>query len=179
MIDTNFLNTVVEASTDTAPTTNREPLPEGYYEVVVSNRETPEWIPTTRNVKDKLTGVSKPTKFYELVLYYKVVEGEFAGRLLRDKLTSHPNISWSIPNFLNAIGVPNAPNGDIPTICEGKILKVRVVNKAVVTEEVDQETGGTKEVTNIYNNIKGTFRSAHYVEPTEQDYDLNELFTVK
>lgn len=138
------------------------PIPEGEYNVRI--KEVSPWIETKKTIKvilrdedgkalkndkgENLTELVKDCVYYNCNVKLEVVGGEHDGRLIFHNLSTHPNMPFSIPNFLYGIGMDELTaaevNKTVGTECIAKVVidsyDKKVVNKDTGLEETVQRT---------------------------------------
>lgn len=165
--------------------TNFEPLPEGEYTLRV--KEVDEWKPTTKTIqviqrdengnaiKDEkgknLTETVPNCTFYNCNVRFEVVGGEYDGRLIFHNLTTHPNMSWSIDNFLYAIGLKELTASEIKNACVGKECIGNVYIDSYDKTVQNRDTGIDEVVSRKVNRI----RSLKPLETPKNETDLNDV----
>lgn len=148
--------------------TNFDPIPEGDYRLRVNSIE--PWKSTTKTIsvilKDENGNVLKDEKgnditetvpnceFYNCIVKFEVVGGEYNGRLIFHNLTTHPNIDWNIPNFLYALGVPELSAGQIQNSCKNLECEGHVFIDSYDKTVQNKETGIDEIVKKSINRIK-------------------------
>ena len=160
------------------------PIPEGEY--LVKIKEVSPWKEDKKNIKvilrdeegralkdekgENITELVKDCKLYNCNIKLEVVEGDYAGRLLFHNLTTHPNMPFSIPNFLYGIGLDELPAGEI-----NKTVGYQCIAKVVIDSYdktvVNKETGLEETVEKLKNAIK-SFKPAE-VENNDLDKDAD------
>lgn len=120
-----------------------ELIPNGNYTVVIM--EIGDWKST---VKKSLTLKPSGEKVTDVTIYnanvkMKIISGDYEGRWLFDNVTTHPNIPWSVPGFVHALGAEKIKLSELKTL-EGRSCKVSV-KKASYTR-TNKETGLDEEV---------------------------------
>lgn len=138
------------------------PIPEGEYNVRI--KEVSPWTETKKTIKvilrdedgkalkndkgENLTELVKDCVYYNCNVKLEVVGGEYDGRLIFHNLSTHPNMPFSIPNFLYGIGMDELTaaevNKTVGTECIAKVVidsyDKKVVNKDTGLEETVQRT---------------------------------------
>lgn len=147
---------------------NFEPLPDGDYKLRV--KEIEPWKASTKTIQviqrdengnaikdDKgknLTETVPNCTFYNCNVKFEVVGGEYDGRLIFHNLTTHPNMSWSIDNFLYAIGLKELTASQIQTSCVGKECMGNVYTDTYDKIVQNKDTGIDETVQRKVNRIK-------------------------
>lgn len=147
---------------------NYDPIPDGEYKLRV--KDVDPWKESIKNIKvilrdengnvledekgNKQTEMVNNCKFYNCMVRFEIVEGQYAGRIIFHNLTTHPNMSWSIDNFLYALGLKELTASEIQTACKGKecIGNVYIDEYEKVTQ--NKETGLDETTTKKVNRIK-------------------------
>lgn len=131
------------------------PIPEGKYTVRV--KEITEWKESKKDVKviirdedgkplldekgERVTELQKDCVFYNANVKFEIVGGEYEGRMLFHNLTTHPNMDFSISNFLYAIGKSELSAAEIPTECLKAVCEATVIVTTYEKKTVDKDTG--------------------------------------
>ena len=111
--------------------------------ITVKNKETGE---TIQNVE-----IANCTVF---ITIKDLQNHAYDGRVLRYNLTTHPNMGWNIPNFLNAVGVQECSLAELSNVIMGKYLKVTVGVDNYMKKVIDKNTGIESEQERTYNTVK-------------------------
>lgn len=111
--------------------------------VTVKNRETGE---TTPNVEIANCNVHITIQDLENHVY--------DGRVLRYNLTTHPNMGWNIPNFLNAVGIQECSLAELSNLIMGRPVKITVGIDSYNKKVVDKNTGIETLEPRQFNNVK-------------------------
>ena len=139
---------------------NYDPIPEGDYRLRV--KEVEPWKSTTKTIsvilKDEkgnnVTETVPICEFYNCIVKFEVVGGEYNGRLIFHNLTTHPNMDWNIPNFLYALGVPELSAGQIQNSCKNLECEGHVFIDSYDKTVQNKETGIDEIVKKSINRIK-------------------------
>lgn len=147
---------------------NFEPIPDGDYRLRV--KEIDPWKKQTKTIQviqrdengnaikdDKgknLTETVPNCEFYNANVKFEVVGGEFDGRLIFHNLTTHPNMDWSIANFLFAIGLNELMPSQIQGLCVGKECMGNVYTDSYNKIVQNKDTGIDETVARKVNRIK-------------------------
>lgn len=151
--------------------TEYSPIPEGQYKLRV--KEVTPWQKETKNLNvivrdesgnalvdakgEKLRQMIPNCEFYNATVKFEVVGGEYNGRLIFHNITTHPNMTFSIPSFLYGIGLDNISAAEIQSLAVGKMclgnVKIDVYNKKVQ----NKETGLVEEQPKNINRIKSLY----------------------
>lgn len=147
---------------------NYDPIPEGDYLLKV--KEIDPWKEVIKNIKviqrdedgnvikdengKNVTETVNNCKFYNCNVRFEVVEGDYAGRLIFHNLTTHPNMSWSIPNFLWGLGLTELAASEIQKACVGKECFGHVVIEDYEKTVQNKETGLDETTTKEVNKVK-------------------------
>ena len=147
---------------------NFDPIPEGEYKLRV--KEIDPWKESKKTIKvilkdengnalkdekgQNLTETVDNCLFYNCTVKFEVIEGEYAGRMIFHNLTTHPNMSFSIDNFLYAIGIPEISAGQIQSSCIGKECIGNVIIGTYTRTVQNKTTGIDEEVERNINRIK-------------------------
>lgn len=134
------------------------PIVDGDYEVEVVEIKGPEQV-SLQNVSVKARDVEgriiKGQKtvlpqldFVRFNVTLKIVGGEFDGRRIWTKLTTHPDYVWLLKGFVFATGQTDISLSSLPTLV-GSRVKVNTTTSAqtYTKVEVDPETALETEVT--------------------------------
>lgn len=148
--------------------TSFEPVPEGEYTLRV--KEVDPWKESIKTIKviqrdekgnaikdekgNNVTETVKDCKFYNCNVRFEIVGGEYDGRLIFHNLTTHPNMSWSIPNFLYALNLKELMASQIQTSCLGKECLGTVSIDTYEKAQQNKDTGIDETVTRTINRIK-------------------------
>lgn len=166
MIDN--LNTVVVA--EEAKTVDFSPLPDGVYTLkLLSVGEWESRVLTSLVLKPSGEKVSN-VKIYNSNLKFEVIGGDFAGRLVFDKLTTHPNIPWSISGFLHAVGVESMKPSEINKLV-GRVVDAVVKIGSYTKIITDPETGLENKEIKFKNEI-ARYKKTSYYDELEKSLDL-------
>lgn len=160
-----------------------EPVPEGNYTLKV--KEVDKWKESKKTIKvilrdedgkalvdekgEKLTETVENCVFYNATVKFEIVGGEHDGRIIFHNLTTHPNMSFSISNFLYAIGMDGIAAGDIGKLCINKLCEGNVIISTYDRQVEDKDTGLTKTETKEKNEIKYLKKLP---ETNNEEYDL-------
>ena len=99
-------------------------------------------------VKDKVDNL----EWYQCNVRFKIIEGEFANRIVFSNLTTHPDALFMTQGFLYAVGLSELPLGQIQETCLGRKLIIDVYHSEYTKKEVDKTTG--IEVEKTYTNAR-------------------------
>lgn len=156
------LDTVVKAGQQTNRTNNDNKekrefvlMPKGVYRAEVI--EVQPWVESKKNVTLKSTNQTVLCDVANCMVTLKINDDqhkEFNNRRLRHNLTTHPNMPWIIPAFIDAIGVSECTPREIQNLALGKTILVGVDIEPRERELTDNETGLTSKVTKNYNVVK-------------------------
>ena len=131
-----------------------------------------DWKTKTITVKNKETGETIPNvEIANCTVYITIKDLQnhaYDGRVLRYNLTTHPNMGWNIPNFLNAVRVKECSLAELANVLIGKPLKATIGVDTYTKKVVDKNTGIETEQERTYNTVK-------YVNPlSDNEVDLWE-----
>lgn len=132
------------------------PLPKGTYNVVLESvGDWKEKILPSVDIKEKGTVVDtvKNYKMFNCNLKFKVLDGDYAGRLLFHNITTHPNMPWSVSGFLYAMGVPKMKLSQVKNLV-GSTCTAYVDTRSYDKKITDKETGMETIETVVENEIK-------------------------
>lgn len=148
--------------------TSFEPVPEGEYKLRV--KEIDPWKDTTKTIKviqrdekgnaikdekgNNVTETVKDCKFYNCNVRFEIVGGEYDGRLVFHNLTTHPNMSWAIPNFLYALNLKELAASQIQSTCVGKECLGNIIIDSYDKVTQNKDTGIDETVKRTINRIK-------------------------
>ena len=165
---------------------NYDPIPEGDYKLRV--KEIEPWKASKKDVKviqrdengnalkdekgNNLTELVKDCEFYNYNVKFEVVDGEYAGKLVFHNLTTHPNMSWSIDNFLYAVGIEELSASQIQSVCVGRECDATVYIDTYEKTVQNKETGLDEVKLREINRIK-SLRPLKNNEPTS--LNLNNI----
>lgn len=143
-------------------------IPEGKYKVKV--KEIGEWKLSKKDIKvylkdengedilddkgERATELVKNCEFYNANVRFEIVEGDYKGRLLFHNLTTHPNMSFSISNFLYAVNKNNISAAEIKKECTGLICEAVVIETTYDKKVVDKDTGVEEVKSTPKNEIR-------------------------
>lgn len=147
---------------------NYDPLPDGDYKLKV--KEIEPWKLSKKDVKvimrdengnalkdekgNNLTEMVKDCEFYNCNIKFVVVGGEFDGRMIFHNLTTHPNMSWSIDNFLYAVGIEELSASHIQSVCVGRECDATIYTDTYKKKVQNKETGIDEIQLKEVNRIK-------------------------
>lgn len=147
---------------------NYDPIPEGDYLLKVKDVE--PWKAVKKNIKvikkdengnvledekgNKITEMANDCTFWNCNVKFEVVDGPYAGRLIFHNLTTHPNMDWSIPNFLWALGVKDLQASQIPSVCKNMQCNAHVFIDTYDKKTQNKETGIDEITVKEVNRIK-------------------------
>ena len=165
---------------------NFEPIPDGDYKLKVkeiepwkSSKKTIKVIQRDENgnaIKDEkgnnVTETVQDCVFYNCNVKFEVVDGQYAGRLIFHNLTTHPNMSWSIDNFLYAIGLKELAASQIQTNCLGKECIGNVYTDEYDKIVQNKDTGIDETVKKKNNKIK-SLKPLETPNNNENNTDVN------
>lgn len=148
--------------------TNFDPIPDGDYTLRVKEIEpwkesikTIQVIQRDENgnvIKDvngkNLTETVSNCKFYNCNVKFEIVDGEYNGRLVFHNLTTHPNMSWAIPNFLYALNMQELTASEIQKSCVGKMCIGTIYTDTYEKVQQNKNTGIDEIVIRTVNRIK-------------------------
>jgi hypothetical protein len=167
---------------------NYDPVPDGEYTLRV--KEVDPWKKTTRTIQviqrdekgnalkdDKgknITETVNNCEFYNCNVRFEIVGGEYDGRLIFHNLTTHPNMSWSIPNFLYALGLKELAASQIQTECIGKECIGNVYTDTYEKKQQNKDTGIDETVERKINRIK-SFKPLETPNTDSEETIINNL----
>lgn len=167
---------------------NYDPIPEGDYKLRV--KEIEPWKLSKKDIKvimrdengnalkdekgNNLTELVKDCEFYNCNIKFEVVDGEFAGKLVFHNLTTHPNMSWSIDNFLYAVGIEELSASQIQSVCVGRECDATVYIDTYEKTVQNKETGLDEVKIREVNRIKSLrpLKNVEVVSINLNDIDL-------
>ena len=103
---------------------------------------------------------------------FEIVGGAHDGRLIFHNITTHPNMDWSIPNFLDGIGVSECSASQIQTVCKGKMTIGNITTRSYDKKVQDKDTGIDKIETKFVNEIKSFITLD---EPSMENNEMTDL----
>lgn len=106
-------------------------------------------------------------EFYNSTVKLSVVGGQYDGRLIFYNLTTHPNMSFAIPNFLYGIGEKDMAASDIPTKAIDKLCLADVITDTYDKKKTDKDTGLETIEKKTVNRVKS------FKKPDEQVLEAN------
>lgn len=167
---------------------NYDPIPDGLYTLRV--KEVDPWKETKKTVqvilKDEEGNVLKDEKgknltetvndcvFYNCNVKFEVVGGPNDGRLIFHNLTTHPNMSWSIDNFLYAIGIPELAASQIQSTVIGAMCQGTVYTDTYTKVVQNKDTGIDEEVERKINKVKN-LKPLDNPQPNNEQNDYSNL----
>lgn len=147
---------------------NFDPIPEAEY--ILRVKEIEPWKKSVKTiaviVRDENGNVLKDEKgknitenvenceFYNCNVKFEVVGGEYDGRVIFHNLTTHPNMNWSIDNFLYAVGIDELAASQIQSVCVNRMCKGVVIIDSYKKTQQNKETGIDEEIEKKVNRIK-------------------------
>lgn len=159
-------------------------LPKGDYLVEVKYFK--EWKPNTKNImvnvrdengrivrdeKDQIVKeLVKDCTYYVTTMSLEVLDGEFAGERIWTTLTTHPNATFIMENFLYAIGCEELMPSQIEETI-GKKLKVGVEISSYDKKEKDKATG-LETVVQVPKNEVKSFKKAPLVQTDDTEFEF-------
>lgn len=165
---------------------NYEPMPKGEYTFRV--KEIEPWKECIKNInviqrdekgnalkddKGKNITVMEPNcKFYNCNVKLEVVGGDYDGRLVYHNLTTHPNMDFSIDNFLYGVGISELPASQIQTTCVGRMCKANIDIDSYDKTVQNKETGIDEIVKREVNRIK-SFKPLNNQNVSDNLTDVN------
>lgn len=149
-----------------------EPIPVGVYEAVVETIEPwqpKEFVNAKINKKDesglvvrddngKIEKVDADFTAYSADLRLKITSGDYEGRLVFANLTTHPDVSFLLDQFIYAT-VTSCVLAELQDKALGKPLKVNVGIKEYPKTYVDPNTAIEKTEMKTKNYVKGFYKS--------------------
>lgn len=146
---------------------NYDPVPEGWYTLKVKSID--DWINQVKtikvNLKDEnnnvikdengknLTEVVNDCSFYNAKVIFEVVDGLYKGKNIFHQLTTHPNMNWTIDNFLYAVGKEELQASNIKN-CVGLVCLGNVYVDTYTKNVENKKTGMTEEIYRDVNRIR-------------------------
>lgn len=112
-------------------------------------------------------------EFYNSSVKLEIVSGEYAGRFIFHTLTTHPNMSFAIPNFLYGIGMDDLSGGEIPEKAIGKLCLADINTRTYEKTETNKETGLDEIKTKTVNNIR-TFKKPSDEILAQNNMEIND-----
>lgn len=147
---------------------NYDPIPDGDYRLKV--KEIDPWKKTTKTVqviqkdengyamKDEngknITETVTNCEFYNCNVKFEVVGGEHNGRIIFHNLTTHPNMDWSIDNFLYALGFEELSASQIQSVCVGRMCDATIYKDTYTKKVQNKDTGIDEDVLKEINRVK-------------------------
>ena len=148
--------------------TNFEPIPDGEYQLRV--KEIDPWKKSTKTIKvilrddngnalkdekgNNQTETINNCEFYNCNVKFEIVGGPYDGRVVFHNLTTHPNMTWAIPNFLYALNLKELTASQIQSTCIGKECIGNVYTDTYEKTIQNKETGIDEVVERTVNRIK-------------------------
>lgn len=143
------------------------PIEDGEYTVRV--KEVTPWVAKTSNVKviqrdekgkpilnekgEKVTELVNDCTFYNCTAKLEIIGGEYDGRIVFHNLTTHPNMSFNIPQFLYGLGMKELSASEIQEKTKGKICIAEVYTDVYEKKVQDKETGLDKLEKRTINRV--------------------------
>lgn len=162
------------------------PVPDGEYKLRV--KEVTPWTAKTQTVKvyvkdengrpmvnekgERVTETVPNCTFYNAMVKFEIVGGAYDGRLIFHNITNHPNMDWSIPNFLDGIGVSECSASQIPSVCKGKVTIGNITTRSYDKKVQDKDTGIDKIEKKFVNEIKSFIALD---EPSMENNEMTDL----
>ena len=150
------LNTVYKA--EAQPTREFTIIPKGTYRAEIVEVE--DWkINKTKNpITVKKTNEVLPAGIEIASMRYKVKICDndnkgYNGRVVRGEISTHPNMPWQIPSFLDAIGVSECSLNDVKNYALNAIVNAYIITEEKTKVETNPETGLDEPVTKVYNKV--------------------------
>lgn len=147
---------------------NFDPIPEAEYTLRV--KEIEPWKLSKKDLKvimrdengnalkdekgNNITEMVKDCEFYNCNVKFEVVGGEYDGRIIFHNLTTHPNMNWTIDNFLYAVGIDELAASQIQSVCVNRMCKGVVIIDSYKKTQQNKETGIDEEIEKKVNRIK-------------------------
>lgn len=151
--------------------TEFKPIPDGSYPVEIVQIDA--WKPSTRDIyviqKDSngknikknnknVTELVKDYTFYNASVRFSILEGEFAGQLIFDNVTTHPNALFKVQNLLYAVDLAELTLKDLQKKALNTQLEIEVKNKKNIydKETTNPDTGlvTTEHIENMRPEVK-------------------------
>lgn len=141
------------------------PVPAGLYTLKLLS--VGGWEPNVvKSIVLKSTGETLTNvTVYNCNLKFEIVGGEHAGRFIFDRLTTHPNIPWSISGFLHGAGVSALKPSEIKSL-EGIIIDAYIKIAKYDKKVVDKESGLEFVEEKLKNEV------TRYKANTAEDFDI-------
>ena len=162
-----------------------KPIPDGEYTARV--KEVTPWEKTTKNIKviqrdeegralkdekgDNITEMVNNCEFYNCNVKMEIVGGEYDGRVIFHKLSTHPNMPFNIPAFLYGLGLQELAASDIQEKTRGRQCLIDVYTDSYEKEVQNKENGLTEMQIKEINRIKN-FKQIPDASPINDDNDL-------
>jgi hypothetical protein len=144
------------------------PLPDGIYRARV--KEVTPWEAKTQNVKvivkdengkavtdekgEKVRELVPNCTFYNCTVKLEIVGGAYDGRIIFHNLTTHPNMDYTIPNFLYGIGLQEVAASEVQEKTKGLLCDIDVYTDNYEKTVQDKETGLDKVEVKYVNRVK-------------------------
>lgn len=167
---------------------NYDPLPDGDYRIRV--KEIDPWKMSKKNIKvilrdengnalkdekgENLTEMVNDCEFYNCNVKFEVVGGEFNGRTIFHNLTTHPNMSWSIDNFLYALGIEELSASQLQKECIGLECDATIFTDTYNKTVQNKETGIDEIVERKINRVK-SLRPLKNLETNNVSVQLSDV----
>lgn len=163
------------------------PIPDGIYRARV--KEITPWEAKTQTIKviqrdengkalvnekgDKVTESVPNCTFYNCNVKMEIVGGMYDGRVVFHNLTTHPNMPFSIPNFLYGIGLQEVAASEIQEKCKGLLCDIDVYTDSY-DKKVQNKDTGLEEVQKKYINRVKSFKKVPTENPNA-DIDTEDM----
>jgi len=163
---------------------NYDPVPDGEY--VLRVKEIDPWKESKKTIqviqrdengnalKDEkgknITETVKDCVFYNCNVKFEIVSGQYDGKLVFHNLTTHPNMNWSIDNFLYAIGIPELAASEIQDKAKGAMCYGSVFTDTYTKVVPNKDTGIDEEVERKVNKVKNLRPLNNPQTEKENDY---------
>lgn len=128
------------------------PLPAGLYTLKIVTVE--DWKPNTvKSIVLKSTGETiNDVVVYNANIKLEVLTGDHKGRLVFDRLTTHPNIPWSVSGFLHALGIESMKLSELKSV-EGSVIDAYIKIASYEKKITDPDTGLEQTETKTKNEV--------------------------
>lgn len=178
MVDTS-LNKRYTAEEGGAP--DFSPIPDGIYRARV--KEVAPWESKTQNVQviqkdengkaitnekgEKVRELVPNCTFYNCTVKMEIVGGAYDGRIVFHNLTTHPNMDYTIKNFLYGLGLQEISASEIQEKTKGLTCDIDVFTDSYDKTVQNKETG-LDEVQKRYVNHVKSFKKIESAIPNAE-----------
>lgn len=165
-------NTVYKA--EAQPNREYTIIPKGTYRAKITKVDDWKVVKSKKDIKVKATEEVLPigTEIATLNYYVEICEEinkGYNGRQIRGSITTHPNMPWSIPAFLDGIDVKECSLNDIKNLALNKVVNAYIITEDSTRTVINPETGLEEQATKVYNKV-ASIRKPNIVGSDEEDF---------